>query len=107
MSCMFLDDVIRSIFEISHAPQSCLKSHAYNLHGFHFTAKQLCDQIKQSYPGFEYSFEVDPDVENLVKGWPNKVLSNSATLDWNWKPKFDFQTSIAAMLRSLTKASMY
>ena len=59
MSCMFLDDVIRSIFEISHAPQSCLKSHAYNLHGFHFTAQQLCDQIKQSYPGFEYNFEVD------------------------------------------------
>ena len=107
MSCMFLDDVIRSIFEISHAPQSCLKSHAYNLHGFHFTAQQLCDQIKQSYPGFEYNFEVDSDVENLVKGWPNKVLSNSATLDWNWKPKYDFETSIMAMLRSLTKASMY
>ncbi len=107
MSCMFLDDVIRSIFEISHAPQACLQSNAYNLHGFHFTAQQLCDKLKQIYPGFEYSFEVDPDVENLVKGWPDEVLSNSATLDWNWTPEFDFETSITAMLRSLTKASMY
>ena len=32
MSCMFLDDVIRSILEISHAPQAGLKSNAYNLH---------------------------------------------------------------------------
>ena len=102
MSCMYLDDVIRSIFEISHAPQACLKSHAYNLHGFHFTAQQLCENLKQIFPSFEYSFEIDPDVEKLVKGWPNKVISNSARLDWNWFPKFDFETSISAMLKLLT-----
>ena len=102
MSCMFLDDVIRSILEISHAPQAGLKSNAYNLHGFHFTAQQLCENLKQIFPSFEYSFEIDPDVEKLVKGWPNKVISNSARLDWNWLPKFDFETSISAMLKLLT-----
>ena len=106
MSCMFLDDVIRSIFEISHTPQASLKSHAYNLHGFHFTAQQLCDNLKQVYPDFEYSFEIDPDVDNLVKGWPNEVISNSAALDWNWTPEFDFETSISAMLELLTHGSM-
>ena len=58
MSCMFLDDVIRSIFEISLAPRARLQRHAYNLHGFHFTAQQLGDKLKQIFPGFEYSFEV-------------------------------------------------
>ena len=106
MSCMFLDDVIRSIYEISHAPQACLQSHAYNLHGFHFTAQQLCEKLKQVYPGFEYSFEVDPEVESLVKGWPNEVISNSATLDWNWAPEFYFENSISAMLESLSHGSM-
>lgn len=102
MSCMFLDDVIRSILEISHAPQAGLKSNAYNLHGFHFTAQQLCENLKQIFPSFEYSFEIDPDVEKLVKGWPNEVISNSARLDWNWLPGFDFETSISAMLKLLT-----
>ena len=106
MSCMFLDDVIRSIFEISHAPQECIKSNAYNLHGFHFTAQQLSDKLKQIYPSFEYSFEVEPDVEKLVKGWPNEVISNSARLDWNWAPEFNFETSISSMLKSLTQGSM-
>ena len=106
MSCMFLDDVIRSIFEISHSPQACLKNHAYNLHGFHFTAQQLCEHLKQVYPAFEYSFEIDPHVENLVKGWPNEVISNSANLDWNWAPEYDFKTSISAMLDLFTKGPL-
>ena len=103
MSCMFLDDVIRSIFEISHTPQASLKSHAYNLHGFHFTAQQLCENLKQVYPGFEYSFEIDPHVEDLVKGWPNKVISKSAKLDWNWAPEYNFETSISAILDLLSQ----
>ena len=98
MSCMFLDDVIGSIFEISLAPRARLQRQAYNLHGFHFTAQQLGDKLKQIYPRFEYSFEVDPDVENLIIGWPYEVLSTSATHDWNWTPEFDFETSITAML---------
>ena len=105
MSCMFLDDVIRSILEISHAPKACLKNNAYNLHGFHFTAQQLCENLKQIFPSFEYSFEIDPDVEKLVKGWPNNVISNSARIDWNWLPEFDFETSISAMLKLLTHES--
>ena len=106
MSSMFLDDVIRSIFEISHAPQASLKSHAYNLHGFHFTAQQLCDNLKQVYPNFEYSFEIDPDIDKLVKGWPNEVISNSAALDWNWTPEFYLENSISAMLELLSNGSM-
>ena len=99
---MFLDDVIRSILEISHAPKACLKSNAYNLHGFHFTAQQLCEYLKQVYPNFDYSFKVDPVVENLVKGWPNEVITNSARLDWDWFPEFDFEASISEMLKLLT-----
>ena len=107
MSCMFLDDVIRSIFEISLAPRARLQRHAYNLHGFHFTAQQLGDKLKQVYPGFEYSFEADSDVENMIIGWPDEVLSTSANRDWNWKPEFDFENSIKAMLESLTQVSMF
>ncbi len=102
MSCMFLDDVIRSIFEISQVPQTSLKSHAYNLHGFHFTAQQLCEILKQFYPNFEYSFEIDPYVDNLVKGWPNEVISDSAAIDWNWESEFYFEKSISAMIKLLT-----
>ena len=107
MSCMFLDDVIRSIFEISIAPRERLQRNAYNLHGFHFTAQQLGDKLSQIYPCFEYSFEVDTDVENLIIGWPDEVLSSSATRDWSWMPEFDFETSIEAMLESLTQPSTF
>ncbi|MBS1256949.1 MAG: putative epimerase/dehydratase [Deltaproteobacteria bacterium] len=102
MSCMFLDDVIRSIIEISLVPRACLQSNAYNLHGFHFTAQQLGDKLKQIYPDFDYSFKVDPDVEDLIIGWPDELLSSSAKRDWKWRPEFDFEMSITAMLGTLT-----
>jgi len=100
MSCMFLDDVIRSILEISLSQRVCLKENAYNLHGFHFTAQQLGDRLKQIFPSFKYSFEVDPQTDNLIKCWPDIVLSNYAIRDWNWEPKFDFEKSIKAMVES-------
>ena len=46
------------------------------------------------------------DVEKLVKGWPNNVISNSARIDWNWLPEFDFETSISAMLKLLTNEAI-
>ena len=101
MSCMFIDDVIRSIIEISFSKKELINNHAYNLHGFHFTAQQLGDRLKKLFPRFKYSFKIDHQTENLITGWPDEVLSNSALIDWNWNPKFDFEKSINAMIDSI------
>ena len=101
MSCMFIDDVIRSILEISFSKKELINNHAYNLHGFHFTAQQLGDRLKQLFPSFKYSFKIDNQTDNLVSGWPDEVLSNSAFNDWHWTPKFDFEKSIKAMIDSI------
>ena len=98
---MFIDDVIRSILEISFSKNELIINHAYNLHGFHFTAQQLGDRLKMSFPHFKYSFKIDHQIENLINGWPEEVLSNSALIDWNWNPKFDFEKSINAMIDSI------
>ena len=78
-----------------------INNHAYNLHGFHFTAQQLGDRLKQLFPRFKYSFKIDHQTENLIAGGPDEVLSKSALIDWNWNPKFDFEKSINAMIDSI------
>tara|TARA_B100000700_G_scaffold317596_1_gene409249 strand:- start:84 stop:1019 length:936 start_codon:yes stop_codon:yes gene_type:complete len=101
MSCMFIDDVISSILGITFSKHKLIKKHVYNLHGFHFTAQELGDRLKQLFPSFKYSFDADPQIDNLIKGWPNVVVSSSAKSDWNWSPKFDFEKSIKAMIESI------
>lgn len=98
MSCMYLDDVIRSIVEISETPKDWLKRPAYNLHGFHFTARQLAAKLAQAYPTFNYSFEIDLATERLIAGWPNEMIAGAAQVDWGWAPAFDFDSSVTEML---------
>jgi len=97
MSTLFLEDVISSIVDYSHAPKENLTRHAYNLHAYHLTTQMVIDEIVKKYPEFKYSFEINHTVQSLINNWPNVLIDKSAQDDWGWQPKFDFSQSATRM----------
>jgi len=97
MSTLFLEDVISSIVDYTHAPKEKLTQHAYNLHAYHLTTQMVIDEIVKKYPDFNYSFEINETVQSLIDNWPNVLIDKSARQDWGWQPKFDFAKSATRM----------
>lgn len=97
MSTLFLEDVISSIVDYSHAPKDNLTQHAYNLHAYHLTTQMVIDEILKKYPKFEYSYDINQTVQTLIDNWPNVLIDKSAQDDWGWKPKFNFAQSANRM----------
>ncbi len=97
MSTIFLDDVISSIVDYTHAPKSNLSQHAYNLHAYHLTTQMVIDEILKRYPDFNYDFKINNTVQTLIDNWPNVLIDQSARDDWGWQPKYDFAQSAEKM----------
>lgn len=97
MSTIFLDDVISSIVDYTHAPKSNLSQHAYNLHAYHLTTQMVIDEILKRYPDFSYDFKINDTVQTLIDNWPNVLIDQSARDDWGWQPKYDFAQSAERM----------
>jgi len=105
MSTLFLDDVISSIVDYTHAPKDALTQHAYNLHAYHLTTQMVIDEIVKKYPDFQYSFEINNTVQSLIDNWPNVLIDKTAKDDWGWEPKFDFAKSAERMFQLITSGA--
>lgn len=97
MSTIFLEDVISSIVDYTHAPKEKLSQHAYNLHAYHLTTQMVIDEILKRYPDFTYDFEINHTVKTLIDNWPNVLVDKAAREDWGWKPRYDFEQSATRM----------
>jgi threonine 3-dehydrogenase len=97
MSTMFLDDVIRSLTEITLADSVRLNRTAYNLHGFTFTAEDLAAAIRSRIPDAAFDFRPDPAVDPMIRTWPDTMDDTAARSDWDWVPAYDFTKCVEAM----------
>lgn len=101
MSTIFLEDVISSIVDYTHAPREKLTMHAYNLHAYHLTTQMVIDEILKRYPDFKYDFDINTTVKSLIDAWPNVLVDKTARDDWGWKPKYDFASSASRMFEMM------
>ena len=97
MSTLYLNDVTRSVIEISTAERSALSQHIYNLHSYMFTAQDLVTAIQSHYPDFTCSFTKNSPTDDLIRRWPDVFDDSAARQDWGWKPQYDFEATIDAL----------
>ena len=98
MSTLYLEDVTRSLFEFTMADATRLSRPAYNLHGFHFTARQLAEKIRGQWPDAEIKFAPDPKINDMIQGLPDMIEDASARAEWGWEPAYDFDGTFAALI---------
>ncbi|MBL7941480.1 MAG: NAD-dependent epimerase/dehydratase family protein [Flavobacteriales bacterium] len=98
---MMMEDAIRATIGIMEAPADAIKIRSsYNLAGVSFTPSQLADAIRHHIPNFTISYK--PDFrQSLADSWPCSIDDAAAATDWGWKPEYDLNRLVHAMLEGV------
>ena len=100
---MYMDDAINATISIMNAPSEKIKIRtSYNLAAFHFSPKQLEEEIKKYFKDFSMKYNPD-ERDDLAKGWPKSINDTHARNDWGWKPKFNLSQMVGDIILNLKK----
>ena len=88
-----MPDAINAIFDLMNADEKKINHCIYNISSFSHTAHQFYTKIKEYYPQFEISYDIDIRRQEIVDSWPNYINDNNATIDWGWDPIYNFENA--------------
>jgi nucleoside-diphosphate-sugar epimerase len=90
---MAMPDAIKSLLEISCAPQENLRHTIYNVTSFSLSAEEFREWVLKSFPGAQITFKPDPRRQAIVDSWPADTDDSAARKDWSWTPDYDVERS--------------
>lgn len=98
---LYMNDAIRATLELMESSADKIKLRtSYNLGGLSFTPAQLSEAIKKHIPDFEIKYA--PDYRQAIAdSWPSSIEDSAAHNDWGWKPQYDLNQMVEAMLENL------
>ena len=100
---MYMDDAINATIRIMDALSEKIKIRtSYNLSAFHFSPKQLEEEIKKHFKDFSMKYNPD-ERDDLAKGWPKSINDIHARNDWGWQPKFNLSQMVSDIILNLKK----
>mmetsp|Transcript_2344 Transcript_2344/g.3102 ORF Transcript_2344/g.3102 Transcript_2344/m.3102 type:complete len:100 (+) Transcript_2344:2-301(+) len=59
----------------------------YCIPGLSFTARELFDEIKLHYPNFEWTVELDENMDKFSRLWPDTLSLKEPYNDLNYEPR--------------------
>jgi threonine 3-dehydrogenase len=95
---IYYKDAVRALWTLSVANPESIKTRVYNLAGCRpfYTARDLCDRVRQFLPQADLDFDIDVRVNTLLGGLAKIDLDDScARREWGWTPTFDLDSMIA------------
>ena len=98
---MHMDDAIRATLDLMEAPAGDIKLRtSYNLSGCSFSPDELNNEIAELIPCFSTKYAPDKR-QHIAASWPNSIDDNLARVHWGWKPEYDTQKLVFAMIKAL------
>ncbi|KAL7647975.1 UNVERIFIED_CONTAM: hypothetical protein RMT77_001591 [Armadillidium vulgare] len=97
---MYIEDCLRSLWEMLTTPEELLKRRTYNVTAMSFTPKELVEEVKKHVPTLTVSYEPDSR-QNIANTWPEVFDDTDARKDWGWQPKFDIKSMCETMFQNL------
>jgi nucleoside-diphosphate-sugar epimerase len=90
---LYIKDAVQCLIALKMADESRLKRRVYNIHGFSLSAGELTERVKNHIPQAQISFQPDPSMMDIIRGWP--VLDDShARQEWDWSPEYHLEDSV-------------
>lgn len=98
---MYMPDAIRATIELMEAPADKISVRtSYNIHGMHFSPKEIAAEIKKHIPDFEITYQ--PDYRQAIaESWPQSIDDSVAQSNWGWKPEFDLAGMTEDMIKHI------
>jgi nucleoside-diphosphate-sugar epimerase len=89
---MAMPDGVDALLTLAAADRGRLTRTAYNLGAFNPSAEEIRDEVLRAFPHARISWMTDTKRQNIVDSWPADVDDAAARRDWNFSPKYDFET---------------
>lgn len=100
---MYMDDAINATINITDTPSDLVVIRSsYNVAGISFGPEDLAKEIAKHIPGFSITYNPDKR-QQIAESWPRSIDDSRARQDWGWKPEYDMERMVQAMLTNLRK----
>ena len=87
---MAMPDAIDSIIKIMSADKKDLSQSVYHTKAFNPSVEEIFVKIKNKFPQFELTYNINKERQRLVDSWPSDIDDSKARKDWGWNPIYDF-----------------
>jgi nucleoside-diphosphate-sugar epimerase len=85
-----MPDAILAIIKLMNISNQSIKSKIYNVTSFSPTVSELENKIKEFFPNFKLSYNIDSRRQKIVDSWPNFINDSLAKEEWGWSCSLNF-----------------
>jgi nucleoside-diphosphate-sugar epimerase len=104
MDMMYMPDALDAAIRIMEAdPSRLIHRNSFNVTAMSFDPEMIYTCIKQYYPDFQMTYDIDPLRQSIADSWPNSMDDSCAREEWGWKPHFNLERMTADMIDKLRK----
>jgi threonine 3-dehydrogenase len=93
-----MPDAIRATLQLAAAPREALSRCVYNLGGFHPSAQEIADLVREFFPSAQITFQPDHRRQAIVDSWPVDARDDAARKDFGFAPSHDLRSAFAEYL---------
>ena len=90
---MVMPDAIDAIVSIMSADKQSLSRDVYHIQAFAPTVEDIYKKIISYFPSFKLDYEINTRRQTLIDSWPSNLNQKAAKNDWNWSPKYNFDSA--------------
>ena len=85
-----MPDAIYAIIKLMNTSKENIKSRIYNVTSFSPSVSDLEIKIKEFFPNFKLSYDIDMNRQKIVDSWPNFINDTLAREEWGWSSNLNF-----------------
>jgi nucleoside-diphosphate-sugar epimerase len=90
---MAMPDAVKSLLQLTAAPQEALRKSVYNVTSFSLSALDFKNRVLKAFPNAQITFAPDLKRQTIVDSWPSDTDDSAARRDWGWAPEYDTDRS--------------
>lgn len=99
---MYIDDCLRSLWEMLVAPPEKLRTRTYNVTAMSFTPEEVVAEVRKHFPDLPVTYRPDSR-QNIADTWPEVFDDSEAQKDWGWKHNYDLSALCNVMFDNLKR----
>jgi threonine 3-dehydrogenase len=95
---MAMPDGVDALLTLAATPRERLTRTAYNLAAFNPSAEEIHAEVLRAFPAAQISWRNDTKRQAIVDSWPAAVDDSAARKDWDFSPKYGFESAFREYL---------
>jgi threonine 3-dehydrogenase len=95
---MAMPDGVEALLQLASVPRDRLTRTEYNVTAFNPSAEEIHNVVLRSFPDADITWDVDAKRQRILDTWPADVDASAAARDWNFAPRYRFDTAFSEYL---------